>query len=209
MGRLYPVLVDKHGRVIDGEHRLRAYPDWFKVKLPDVESEEHRILVRLVSNMCRRVVSPSEKTEILEELGQVYLEQGVPRSELIKKIVQQTGMSYRWVMKYAPNDLKMKPGIGGPRSQKRDSERNVAWRATEDALLSEPTQRVANLLSYSNTDFATILLEKQFYSKLKQVASELAVDVGTIINNALLLTFQKMKELAKQNERSQLICMAK
>ena len=101
-----------------------------------MESEEHRLLARLISNVCRRKVPSEEKTEMLDSLGQFYLEQGVPHSELVRKIVQNTGMSYRWVMKYASDLLKVRPGLGGPRSQKSAYENEVAWRATRQGQIA-------------------------------------------------------------------------
>ena len=79
------------------------------------------------------------------------------------------------------------------------------WR---DELLLKPSERVARLTNYSNTNFVTIMVEKQFYLKFKEAATELGVDVDVIINNALLLAFQKVKKLAKQNT-SLVICAAK
>jgi hypothetical protein len=201
VGRLYPVLLDKHGIVIDGKHRLKADPSWFKVKVQDVGSEEERLLARLVSNVCRRNVSAQEKNEMIDELGRVYLKQGVQRSKLVKKLVEKTGMSYRWIMKYASSDIKVRPGLGGPKTQKSIWSGTVAWRATgENEVLSEPSKRVATLTSYSNTNFATILVEKKFYLELKEIADELRISMDVIINNALLSTFQKAKELVRRNE---------
>jgi hypothetical protein len=210
IGKLYPVLVDKHGRVIDGKHRLKADPNWFRVEVPGVESEEHLLILRLVSNVCRRNVPSSEKTEMLDELGQIYLEQGVPHNELVKKIVQKTGMSYRWVMKYASDELKVRPGFGGPKSQKSIYQDKIAdHAAVEDKLFSVPLEKVASLLSYSNTNFATILVEKRFYLKLEEAAHKLGISVDVIINNALLLALQRMNQLAKNDAASPILYTAK
>ena len=40
VGRLYPILLDKHGNVIDGRHRLEADEKWPKIRLENVETEE-------------------------------------------------------------------------------------------------------------------------------------------------------------------------
>jgi len=203
IGRLYPVLIDEHGNVIDGAHRLKVDPAWFRVTVPGVESEEQRLLARLISNVCRRNVSAEEKTQMLCELGQVYLELGVPHSELIKMIVRKTGMSYRWVMKYASIDLKVRPGLGGHKIQEQQLGNGVARQATADEqLLSEPPERVANLTSYSNTKFATIIVDKRFYLKLEDSAARLGVDIDTIVNNALLLTMRQMKRLIDRHNIS-------
>jgi ParB-like chromosome segregation protein Spo0J len=49
VGRLYPVLIDKQGNVIDGMHRLKADKNWPKIKLENVETEEQRLITRLIS----------------------------------------------------------------------------------------------------------------------------------------------------------------
>lgn len=207
VGKLYPVLVDKRGNVIDGAHRLKADPDWFKVTVPDVDTEEQRLLARLVSNVCRRNVAAEEKTQMLDELGQVYVEQGIPHSELIRTIAHATGMSYRWIMKYASADLKQRPGMGGPRTQEEKWENQVARRATgDDQLLLKPSEKVASLTNYSNTKFATILLDKRFYLKLANEATELGVDVDTVINNVLLQTVQRLRRLIELQKLSAVVC---
>jgi hypothetical protein len=204
VGRLYPVLVDKHGEIIDGRHRLKADPSWPTVEVKNVDSEERRLIARLVANVCRREVSSTEKTEILRNLGRLYLKQGLHPNQLAKEISQKTGMSYRWVMKYIPDNLKMRPGLGGPKKLKNlypsIYTSKVAVLATEEyKLLGEPREKVANLASYSNTKFATIILDKRFYLRLKEAASALGVSPDVIINNALLQTLQKVEKLAKEN----------
>ena len=105
-GRLYPVLLDRHGNVIDGMHRLVADEKWPKITLENVETEEHRLIARLVSNICRRHVPAMEKKEILERLGEIYQKEGVKPGEIAYKIAEETGMSYTWVMKYLPEKFK-------------------------------------------------------------------------------------------------------
>lgn len=207
VGRLYPVLVDKHGKVIDGYHRLKADPDWPKMKVQTVVSEELGLLVRLISNFCRRDICSAEKSELLAKLGRLYLDQGVHQSELAERISMKTGMSYRWVMKYIPDGFKVRPGLGGPKKlEELDISRVARLTTDEYTLFLEPEKRVANLSNYSNTKFATIIVEKQFYLKLKEAAAELGVDADVIINNALILTLQKVEKLAKERMSSLKVC---
>lgn len=49
VGQLYPVLVDQHGRILDGKHRKAANPDWREYKIP-VESDEMALAVALWAN---------------------------------------------------------------------------------------------------------------------------------------------------------------
>lgn len=44
------MLLDKHGNIIDGRHRLAADEDWPKMKLEHVETEEDGLVARLISN---------------------------------------------------------------------------------------------------------------------------------------------------------------
>jgi len=69
IGRLHPTLLDRHGNVIDGRHRLAADENWPKIRLENVETEEDRLIARLISNTCRRHVPAEGKTEMLERLG--------------------------------------------------------------------------------------------------------------------------------------------
>jgi len=123
VGRLYPVLLDRNGNVIDGQHRLTADENWPKIRLENVETEEQRLLARLISNVCRRHVPAEEKTELLGRLGEIYLKEGVEPGKIAYKIAEKTGMSHRWVVKYLPNKFK-----DNLQSEKRTS--SVARRAT-------------------------------------------------------------------------------
>jgi ParB-like chromosome segregation protein Spo0J len=93
-GRLYPVLLDKHGNVIDGIHRLTADKKWPKITIENIETEEQRLIARIISNVCRRHVTAKEKTAMLERLGEIYLNEGVKPGKIAYKIVEETG-SYK------------------------------------------------------------------------------------------------------------------
>jgi ParB-like chromosome segregation protein Spo0J len=94
-GRLYPVLLDRHGNVIDGMHRLTADKNWPKITIENIETEEQRLITRLISNVCRRNVPAKEKTEMLEKLGEIYQKEGVKPGNIAQKIAEETGMTCR------------------------------------------------------------------------------------------------------------------
>jgi len=185
VGRLYPVLLDKHGNVIDGKHRLAADENWPKMRLDHVESEEDRLIARLICNVCRRNVSIEEKREILQELGELHVKAGVkPGAELASKISEETGMSYRWVMKYLPDNFKERPGVGGPSPifdltnvKEKLYEGRVARPATLqlDILLAEPAERVLTVKKYANTDFVNVVLQRRFYTNVQKLAENFGV----------------------------------
>lgn len=200
VGKLYPVLLDKHGNVIDGLHRLAADPSWPKIKLDHIKSKEDRLIARLVANVCRRNVSAEEKRDMLRELGELYLEAGVkPGAKLANKISEKTGMSYRWVMKYLPDHLKERPGAGGPSPRLNlAKERNadpVAQRATViEFLLFKPTEKVLTVKKYANVNFVQVMLDKRFYANIERIAEHLGIAPDAIINNILVWAVRKLTE---------------
>jgi len=73
VGRLYPVLLDRHGNIIDGIHSLKADKNWPKIRLQNTQTEEQR----LIANVCRRHVPAKEKTQILARLAEIYQKEGI------------------------------------------------------------------------------------------------------------------------------------
>jgi hypothetical protein len=210
VGQLYPALLDTTGKIIDGKHRLEADPTWPTIEVKTVDSEEKRLLAMLIANVCRRVVSSEEKTEILMSLCRIYQRQGLRPDQLAKELSKKTGMTYRWVMKYLPSNLKMRPGVGGPRRTASSYKTKIEGLADKDyRLLIEPREKIASVTNYSNTKFATILLDRRFYLKLKEAASALGVNPSTIINNSLLEMLHKVETFAKEKSPPITMCLSK
>jgi len=207
VGRLYPVLLDKYGNVIDGQHRLTTDENWPKIKLGHIKTEEERLIARLISNVCRRAVPAREKREMLKKLGEIYFSEGVKPGKIAYKIAEETGMSYRWVMKYLPNNLKERPGLGGPskalkfdKCKEKTQKSKVACLATDEIeLLADPQEKILAVKNYANTDFVNVILQKQFYIRLEGVAEKLGTAPDVIIGNALRLALKKLEGIAKQN----------
>ena len=101
VGRLYPVLVDAHGNIIDGYHRLAADPNWPVHKVEEIKDPVQLTIARLVANVCRREVPAEEKTKWLRQIAE--LTGWTP-----KQIAENLPVSYRWVMKYLPDEYKEK-----------------------------------------------------------------------------------------------------
>lgn len=210
IGWLYPVLLDKNGNIIDGEHRLATDPNWPKMKLEHVERDEDRLIARLVSNVCRRHVPAAEKRDILQKLGEMYVKSGVkPGTELAYKISEATGMSYRWVMKYLPDHLKERPGIGGPsptfnfeRVKEKMCEDKVARHATLQLnfLLVEPNEKVLTVKKYANVDFVQVILEGRFYANIEKLADKLGTTPEVILNNLLVSAVKKLTEISNSKK---------
>jgi len=198
VGRLYPVLLDSRGNVIDGMHRLKADKNWPKIRLENIETEEQRLIARLIANVCRRHVPAKEKTQILARLAEIYQKEGVEPGKIAYKIAEKTGMSYTWVMRYLPEKFK------DPQQLKRASAatRRVArkdnpTRHVVSLELEEPPKGALTIKTYGNTNFVNIMLQKKFYRQLEETAKKLETTPDKLIYNAILLIIKSLTNLTK------------
>ena len=99
IGKLVPILKDKHGNIIDGFHRIAIDPDWFSIIIEEIDDPVKLELARLAVNFCRRKVSREEMREKIKFL----IVQGGLSPEGISRI---TGISLRTVYRYMPKELK-------------------------------------------------------------------------------------------------------
>jgi hypothetical protein len=152
---------------------------------------------------------------MLAQLGEIYLEEGVEPGKIAYKMAEETGMSYRWTMKYMPARYKARPGAGGPSRPISfyESNRNygagiykstigmqkskVARFATQEyeQLLSEPKERILKVKNYNNTDFVNVVIERRFYAKLGEVAEKLGIEPEAIISNIFFLALRKLEQI--------------
>ena len=133
IGQLYPVLLSKDGKVIDGLHRLESDKGWRTETLEHIDDDEKLLLARCVSNWHRRAVNRSEKEEWINGLASIYQKQGLKsalrhadgglKNEIKEKIMDVTGLSEITVSRnlspefkqVAPSSEKRKPRV--PASQ--------------------------------------------------------------------------------------------
>lgn len=126
IGELVPVLLDAHGKTIDGFHRKEIDPNWHSITLENIKDETQLTIARLAVNVCRRKVPAQEKTMLLTEIAK--LTKWTP-----KEIAENLGMSYQWVMKYLADEYKERPGAG-------PKEYPVTRRVTQSPEVEEPIQ---------------------------------------------------------------------
>jgi len=108
VGQLYPVIVAKDGRVVDGLHRLKEVPNWKSIRLEEIDTDEKYWAGRIVAN-TRRDVSYSERKDWFNQLAEVYFEQGIKSDgSIVKKVMEATGYSDRSVARYLDDKYKMK-----------------------------------------------------------------------------------------------------
>lgn len=184
IGQLYPVLVDHHGNIIDGEHRLKTNENWKKVKVDHITTEKDRLLAKIISNNVRRNVSIKEKRELLGNLGKIFLEKGVERGQIAYKIAEESGMSYRWVIKYLPDEFKDK--LQSDRNKFKVL-RSGACHATSIKNFVNPPKDYLKIISYKNTNFVTIVMKKSYFEKIEKKANNLGTTPINIIYNGIQL----------------------
>jgi len=111
---LYPVLLDAHGNVIDGFHRLRAEPDWRTETLEHIRTPTQLCLARIIANTHRRSVSREERAQQINDLARNLVEHdGVEKDELLSTIAELTTFSDDYVRRLLSDDYKLRPGVGG------------------------------------------------------------------------------------------------
>ena len=114
IGQLYPVLVSKDGKVIDGFHRLKQNPEWRKEKLEQIDNGEKLLVARAVANWNRRQVSREEKAEWINGLAEIYKQQGYKvgtkgeKNDIVNKIVEVTGISQPTVNKHLSSEYQQR-----------------------------------------------------------------------------------------------------
>jgi hypothetical protein len=193
VGQLYPVLLDYHGNIIDGEHRYGVDEGWKTMRLKHIRTEKDRLIARIISNTVRRTVPSREKTELLAKLGEIYLNEGVEPGSIAYKIAEETGMSYTWVAKYLPE--KFKESL---QSERRSGSvtRCVTGKDPKRRVISfeleEPPKGAVAIKAYGNTNFVNIMLEKQFYKQLEEKAKRLETTPDKLIYNAILLILKNL-----------------
>lgn len=98
LGKLYPILKDKHGNVIDGFHRQNADPEWPSLTLDSIDTPVQLEVAKLAANYCRRTVPQTELANRLAFL--------VKEGMKVPEIAEQTGISEATIYRHLPPELK-------------------------------------------------------------------------------------------------------
>ena len=154
LGRLYPILKDKDGNIIDGNHRQNADPNWESVSVPYIDTPVKLELARLAVNFCRRTVEVPELKRIIKYL----VNQGVSP----KTISEQTGISRTTIYKYMPPEAKnekhvesgRKAGVASGEVRSLANEPIVPQEMSEMQFKEEIARR---LVSLPNMQYYTIV----------------------------------------------------
>lgn len=105
IGELEPVYITPEGEVLDGKHRLKAYPGW-KTKTLEVEGSQ-KIIQRIHRNIHRRL-GKRELKEAIIQLAAALEREGVQREHLIDEIKKVLPFSEDYIRKMLPARFKRK-----------------------------------------------------------------------------------------------------
>lgn len=103
VGELEPVIVSESGFVIDGRHRLKAYPGWHKVVVPGKDVDA--LMKRIHRSIKSRVPTKERKMQLMEFA--IYLEQeGVKQADMITELTKRVPFSEQYIRKLLPKKYK-------------------------------------------------------------------------------------------------------
>lgn len=149
IGELYPILEAKDGEVIDGLHREQANKNWKRVRLNHIDTEEKKLLARLIANFHRRIVPYEEKKEWINGLAEIYKKQGVIIGTITTKISETTGVPYHTVVAFLESKYKERSySLGRPKvpASKRIESKlgaEVVERHREEVIAEEKPKIIA------------------------------------------------------------------
>jgi len=192
VGPLIPIFEDAHGEIIDGFHRLEADENWPRVRLDHVKTRKDRIIARIACNIIRKE-SPHEKTKLLEEFGEILLEEGVKPGEISKRIAEETGMSYRWVMKYLPDRFK-----DDSQSERASSAARCAATKVRKMLdfLRPPSTKLVTVNRYGNSDRLHVIFERPLYEGVTELLENL--NTTPFLQNVIERHMRELRSLKEE-----------
>jgi hypothetical protein len=179
---------------LTGEHRKSVDGGWRTIRLNCIRTEKDRLIARIVASTVRRSVSPKEKTALLTRLGEILLKEGAKPGSIAQKIAKETGMSYRWVMKYLPDNFKDSAQSERDNSATHHAAGRNCKRSVISIELEEPPRDAVAIKAYRNTDFVNTMVTKSLYEQLKEKAKKLETTTDKLIYNAILLFLKSIRD---------------
>lgn len=176
IGQLYPVLLDVKGNIIDGKHRMEVDPNWKSIILPEVDTEEKRIIYSIIANLQRRKVPPEEKAELINSLAEIYNIQGykvlITGNEIVKKIVEVTGLSQPTVNKFLDDDYKVYTSKDRKRKPRIPAAERIRRKLGKD-VLERYEQEVNNKPTPVSSEELLEEKRKKLENKRKRIVNKL------------------------------------
>jgi len=220
-GQLYPILLDANEEIIDGEHRKKALEKPNILKLPNIKTKKDRLEARLIANHARKGQHKTTWTPTLNELAKLLAREGVEKIGM--KIAEETGIPYRTLMRYLPNEFKDKAQAqraSHPRLSNGNHEKVKESQPSETKHLPEKTekgidtkevssQQLGNLDEYEalsekprpkieikefrNQPWKAIIIPEEFYSKLEKACAKRDLNLQETVTLALMKLLEDLR----------------
>jgi len=158
IGPLYPRLLDKQGREIDGFHREEADSEWPTTQLEHIDTDVKYWVARITANTHRRRVEPGERQEEIIELAKALRDEeqeGIRKysPSLVNTIAELTTFSIQHIGNLLKNhpEFKERPGAGGPSGVKPSltSEQTSKRKSREQTGVEEKLKNLYNKVEKS------------------------------------------------------------
>lgn len=201
-GQLYPVLLDANDEIIDGEHRKQAIKNVSVVKLDSIKTKKDRLEARLVANHARKGQDASTWIPTLTELAKILAREGIEKIGL--EIAEQTGLPYRTLMRYLPDEFKdlaqsqraSKPrlpsGIQKEGEFETPSSSEVITTKVESLPQDKNRPKIA-VREFKNQPWNAIIVPKDFYGKLKETCDKKGVNLEEEVTLALMRLLEELR----------------
>ncbi|MGQ9539459.1 MAG: hypothetical protein ACUVTE_07825, partial [Candidatus Bathycorpusculaceae bacterium] len=108
IGEIDPVLLSSEGGIIDGAHRLKAYPGWKTVSLK--VDRKKALLLRLHRNY-RRSISREETKKMLNELALILQNEGTPQEQIAQEIAKLSPYTEAYTLSLLPKKFKQPKAV--------------------------------------------------------------------------------------------------
>ena len=97
VGPIYPVILTKSGKLVEGHHRLAAHPSWPRVRMK-TDDPYKALQLRAILHGARRQVSEQETAQILRKMEVMLEKRGEKlRQNRFKKLAEDTGYSETYI----------------------------------------------------------------------------------------------------------------
>jgi 5'-3' exonuclease len=103
VGELEPVYATPEGEVIDGKHRLKAYPGW---KTQTVQVDDLRKIVERIHRNIHRKMSKNETKKAVIQLALALEKSDIPKEFLVDEIKKHLPFSEDYIRSMLPAKFK-------------------------------------------------------------------------------------------------------
>lgn len=188
IGQLYPVLLAKDGKIIDGLHRLNIDSQWKTETLEYIDTREKFLKARIISNLHRRTVPAQEIRAWLNELAELaFTEKGIKPGKISGWIADETGYSSITIRPYLDDKYKYTPSQeGGKKGSKiqKEAKKAMSSIAIEEAKKVLGSEKI-ELVKEALKEEVSKEIRKQVVADVKEEAKEeLRRDPDFIIKTA-------------------------